>query len=113
MKKIELLFPGLGYKDVNQSLIYVYDKNKKMLFKDKTYNGKIIICLEENNLYIIKANNKYEEIISVLYVKNNEKYIIPFKSSYVCNNSITLLLTDYNYANLPIEKGMITIWQKQ
>ena len=116
MKKINLIFPGLGYRNINQALVYVYDKNNNLILNEETYNGKVDICLNKNEFYMIKAISKNEKIKTIVYINENDKYCIPFASSYICNNNlntITLLLTDYNYDNLPIEKGMIYLWQKQ
>ena len=116
MKKINLIFPGLGYRNINQALVYIYDKNNNLILKDKTYNGRLEICLIKNNIYRIKVVSKCEKINKIIYINDNDTYLIPFSSSYIFNrkeNTITLILTDYNYNNLPIEKGLINLWQKQ
>ena len=113
MKEINLIFPGLGYKDVNQAIIYVYDKNDILILKEKTYNGRLSVCLNTNSIYKVNAISKGDEIKAVIYIKDENTYVIPLKNSYVCGRTITFLLTDYNYTNLPIERGTIIIWQKQ
>ena len=118
MKKINLIFPGLGYRDINQASIYVYDKNGNLLLNKKSYNGRIEICLDTKQIYIVKAISNYETVNASIYVNSFDNYNIAFPSSYVCNNSnddntITFLLTDFNYDNLPIEKGLIYLWQEQ
>lgn len=117
LEKINLIFPGLGYSNINQALIYIYDNDGNLLHETNTYNGRISICLKEKRIYKIKAVSQYERLNNVIYINNNENYILPFSSSYVCSNvnndnTITFLLTDLNYANLPIEKGTIILWQE-
>ena len=114
MKKIELIFPGLGYNDVNQAIIYIYDQSNTLLIQEKTYNGRLSVCLNSNKFYHILIESKYEKEKYSFFLNRNNEYVFPLSSSYICTNrAITFLLTDSNYANLPIEKGMIYLWQKQ
>lgn len=114
MQKQILIFPGLGYKNINQANILIYNKNN-LVCSDRTYNGRLKVCLKTNNIYKIYVESKYENKSYSVYISTYySKYTLPLNSSYICNNkSVTFLLTDLNYDNLPIEKGMIILWQKQ
>ena len=114
MREIIFTFPGLGYKNINQAEIFIYSNNI-LILKEKTYNGRIITCLN-SDIYQITVKSKYETKRFTFFLSNhNSIYSFPLNSSYACNNgkTITFLLTDFNYINLPIEKGLINVWQKQ
>ena len=103
MKKIKLIFIGLGYNSYNQTNITIYQGNKK-IFEGRTYNNEIELCLEENNAYIIKTNSTYFNF----YVDKNDTYYFSFLNPI---RTITFILIDsYNY---PIERGEIILWQNQ
>lgn len=110
MNNIVLKFTGLGIKDVNQADVLVYDLNNKLLFKKKTYNGILNVCLKEKCFYKIKAISCYETINKTIYI--NDCWItLNFSNSLVNNNSNSRIfyLTDYNYPKLPIMKGTIIL----
>lgn len=117
MKKVELIFNGLGYNDILQACVNIYDLNGNVIATKKTYNGKINLCLENNCLYKLIAKSNIGIIKKSFYVMNNcDKYIFSFNNCIIYlkrSKIITFLLTDKNYKNLPIMKGMITLWQKQ
>lgn len=112
MKKIKLKFYGLGYNDINQAYIKIYDINNNLIYEGQTYNNEIIICLNENNIYNLYAYTCYETLNKSFYVYDQYEYNFIF-NNIIYDNTITFLLTDYNYSNLPIERGEITLWQKQ
>ena len=114
-KEIEIKFLGLGYNKFYQANIWIYDSNNNLVYKGKTYNSKINICLKKNKLYKLKATSLNENINTCFYVSNLDSYIFIFdraKNTIRQNRKITFLLTDYYYNNLPIEKGELYLWQK-
>ena len=113
MKNIKIKFYGLGYNDVNQACITIYDECNNKVFEGKTFNNIIKLCLNKNKLYKIIAVSKYEKIVNYFYVGCSNNYHFLFSNIiYEKTNSITFLLTDYYYDNLPIERGEIILWQK-
>ena len=111
MKDITLIFIGTGYKDKYQAYIEIYDINNNLIYKDYTYNGYITICLKTNTYYKIKAILDNDVLNGVIYT-NQIKYKFIFNRSYIPINITTFILTDYNYKNLPIEKGELILWQR-
>ena len=116
MKNIKLKFYGLGYNNNYQADILVYDINNNIVYEGKTYNSEIIICLEKNRVYKLVANSLGDIICTIFYIGNNCEYNFAFNRAINTNirkdSSITFLLTDYYYNNLPIERGEIILWQK-
>lgn len=116
MKKVILKFVGTGFKNNLQAKVFIYDKNKNIVFEGKTYNGYLILCLNNNSVYKLVALSYGQIIRNVFYVNNNyEKYVFYFKRSLrseASTRTITFLLKDANYNNLPVEKGEIILWQK-
>lgn len=104
MKKIKIIFPFLGYNSFNQLDISIY-KGYKKIFNGRTYNNEIELCLEKNNVYIIKSRL----INTCFYVNDRDIY---YFSLYRNNNPITFILRD-RYYNYPIERGELLLWQNQ
>ena len=116
MKKIKLKFIGLGLKNKYQAHIIIYDNNSNIIYDGDTYNGFIIVTLNTKTAYIIKATSLGDYIYSIFYVDNENceyKFIFSRSIYNTNNNIITFLLTDYNYRNLPIEKGELILWPNQ
>ena len=107
MKKLK--FYGLGYNDINQANIKIYNKNS-LIYCGKTYNNELIINLKECNIYKLIATSENEIITAYFYVSNRYEYYFVFNS--IIYNPITFLLTDYYYDNLPIERGELILWKK-
>ncbi len=113
MRKIKLKFLGTGYNDYFQATVKIYNQNE-LLIKEKTYNGELTICIEENKVYKLNAVCMNEEINICFYVDNYRKeYTFIFNRYIKKNRLITFYLTDFNYENLPIMKGEMSFWQKQ
>ena len=117
MKNIYLRFVGLGYRNINQANVFVYDEYNNVICNKKTYNGYIKVCLNTNKKYRVYVVSLSEVINSYFYVTNyNTNYIFAFPRSKCINTMvsrpITFLLKDYYY-NLLIEKGNMILWQKQ
>ena len=110
---IILNFLGLGYNNINQADVFVYDNSNNLVYNKKTYNNKLNICLEKNKVYRVVAKSLEDTIDTIIYINNNY-YCFRFKRSiiHINNNPITFLLTDYHYDNLPIERGEIVLWLK-
>lgn len=109
MKEIYLRFVGLGYNNINQACIFVYDSNNNLIIKKESYNGYIKVCLKTNKIYRVYVCSLNEVINKYFYVNNyNINYIFAFNRSIINQNSkvYTFLLTDYYY-NLPIERGYL------
>ena len=112
MKKIRLKFYGLGYSNINQALVYIYDMNNNLICENMTYNNELEICIKECSMYKLIAKSNYEILNTYFYVNENNEYFFNFESS-IYARPITFLLTDYYYSNLKIERGEITLWQRQ
>ena len=116
MKKILIKFLGLGIDDKYQACVRIYDICNNLICENKTYNGKLELCLEENKLYKLQAIFMGMEINKSFYVTNsNNVFSFTFNKLIITclSRTVTFLLTDANYTNLPIEKGKMILWQKQ
>lgn len=114
IKKIQLQFVGTGIYDEFQAYVCIYDLCGNMIYHGKTYNGKININLKTNTAYRIKARLYDECINKVFYVMKRDKIIMfVFQRALIPRRTITFLLKDANYNNLPIEKGEIILCHKQ
>ena len=116
MKIVKFLFNGLGYNNVNQANIYVYDLNNKLLCKTKTFNNSLNLSIGSNCFYKVVACKNNETIKKVIYVNNlKDTYCFAFNNSLIDNNLniVAFNLTDNNYKDLVIEKGKLMLWQKQ
>ena len=112
MKKIKLKFYGLGYSNINQALVYIYDMNNNLICECTTYNNVVDVCVNECSVYKLVAKSNYEVLSTYFYVNDSNEYFFSFESS-IYARPITFLLTDYYYSNLRIERGEITLWQRQ
>lgn len=115
MKKVKLKFYGLGYKGLYQADVLIYDDCGNLIYKGKTYNNEIILKLKCKKVYKLIAISCGDIIKVLFYVKTNCQYFFSFKRAQInLDNytSITFLLTDYYYNNLPIERGEIVLWQR-
>lgn len=111
MRKIRLKFLGLGYGRVNQALVKIYDHRGRLVCCKKTCNNEIYVCLK-NGCYFVKAYSCTGKLARRLIVSPRiNTYYFVFKN--IMYNPIsntfnrTFLLTDYNYTNLPIGKGIL------
>ena len=110
MKEVTLKFIGTGYKDKYQANINIYDMNNNLILECTTYNGYINICLKEYCYYKVISKIDNEILNGVIYI-NQDIYTFIFNRSYIPTIT-TFILTDYNYDNLPIEKGELILWQR-
>lgn len=104
MKEVTFKIIGIGCI----ANITIYDNKKSIIYDTKIYNGKIKLCLKENNSYllIVRKNNRVLKRVICIDDKTN-KFIFSFYNYRI----ITFLLKDYYY-NLPIMKGELILWQK-
>ena len=72
------------------------------------------VSLERNKVYRLFAISYNNTINAAFYVSENKnKYVFIFQRSIYNNfRTITFLLKDANYSNLPIGEGELVIWQK-
>ena len=108
MKNIKIKFYGLGFNDINQAKVFIYDLFGNIIYEGITYNNEINICIKEKDIYRIIAISSCSKIINNFYVGNNDYYCFSFYR-IIKNTPITFLLTDYYYNNLPIEKGELIL----
>ena len=114
IKNIILKFIGVGIKEYYQAYVKVFGKDNKLIYSGYTYNGEIKLLVCKDNIYRVEAYFYDEFINNTFLVTNDNTYVFWFNHViYKGNNTITFLLTDYNYTNLPIERGSIIVWQKQ
>ena len=111
MKEVNLIFVSLGYNTFYQAQIYIYDINNNLIYEGTTYNGKIKLCLLNNNGYRLKIITCNQVIITSFYVSNSyDNYY--FNTNTNISRNITFILKDYYY-NLMISKGELILWQRQ
>ncbi len=102
---------GLGIYEYYQADIDIYDDDN-LVYRGKTYNGKLYINLVEGNVYKLVATTYNNKLISSFYVlkgQNEYRFILNNLTKKI--RTITFHLKDANYYNLPIQKGMITFVQ--
>lgn len=104
-----LRFIGAGYNNTYQVKIKIYHNNE-LIFEGITYNGKIEVCLKENEIYKIETCFLNKITSTYLYVR--KKSIYTFILEHTLYKTITISLVDFYY-NLPIKRGEIFLWQRQ
>ena len=116
IKQIKLIFIGSSLYNYKKENIKIYDLDNNLILNTNLYNGEIRFLAQEKTFYKIKANIMNEEINKVFYVNNDDTYSFILNriiiDKKINNKSITFLLTDKLYANLPIMNGEIILWQK-
>ena len=55
MKDVTLKFCGLGYNNINQADVLIYDNCGNLVFEGITYNNLLTIKLCKNNVYRLIA----------------------------------------------------------
>lgn len=90
------------------SNIKIYDGNN--IVCDRICNGYILFKGKINKIYKIVITSKYGCIISSFIVNKNLNTII-YSFNQNSHKIVTFKLYDSNYENLPIEKGVIKLWQ--
>ena len=105
MQEVILSFFPTGYKDYYQVKLRIFDNNRELIFEGKTFNGKIKLCLLKKKTYLLEATLGSNQLIVPFYVTNYH-YVILFNNDNI--DTITFLLTDYHYDNLPIMKGVLS-----
>lgn len=110
MNIIKIKFRGLGYGDIFQAQVFLYDK-KNLIAVEQTKNGFFQISLEPEKVYHMIAISPNEILKRVFYVDKKRKiYCFSFRRALFYSKSIvTFHLTDFYYRNLPIKKGEIIL----
>ncbi len=113
MVNITLRFLGVGYNNINQAYVFIYDEFGNIIYSGQTYNGEVNVFLACNKLYKIEASFLNYYIKTSFFVRDNFVYTFMFNNTLLDSyNNTTLLLTDYYYDNLSIEKGELILWKK-
>ena len=113
MKNVLLLFNGTGFNDCMQANVQIYDLCGNKICESNTYNGKLMVGLKINNFYVVKANVLGNVISNTIYINDCNKFCFSFPWVFIKNmRTITFVLTDSYYFNLPIGEGEILLWQK-
>ena len=115
MKKIIIKFMGMGLCPRCQALVTVYDMKGCLAAKGCTKRGEYCFKAHEKSFYRVCYDINRLVSCKTIYVNNSwNRY--PFFYQGVIDNqapqTITFLLTDQSYANLPISKGEMMLWQK-
>ena len=109
---ILLRFYGLGIKDIMHANIKIMN-DCDVAFDGVTYNGQVAVCLKPCCVYTLYAYSYGEEINIYFYVDNKRDcYYFYFPRSIYSNRVITILLMDFNYPDLLIERGNLILWKK-
>ena len=110
MNNIKIKIIGLGYGNINQADVLIYNMKGNLISDKRTYNNEVCFCLDTCNIYKVVIKNKNINISKIFYALDNSIIYINLYEFYP--RTITFLLTDYYYENLPIMKGEIILWQK-
>ena len=115
LKEIEIKILGTGINNAYQACVSIYNSCGELVYEGLTYNGCVCVNLNVCDGYIIAIKGCGINKREVFYVN-------PYTTCYTFNNYelesslqdiVTFQLTDFNYDNLPIMKGEITLWQRQ
>lgn len=111
MRRIKLKFLGLGYTKINQAYVRVYNMKGCLIYQGWTYNNQICLCLK-SGCYKLVATSCTGRIKQCFRVTNSiNTYYFTFRNALYNSNAnarnLTFLLTDSNYSDLPIGKGIL------
>lgn len=116
MRKIKLKF--CDFLNICNYKIFIYDENNHLL-KSMEINNSNYIPLEITycGIYKIVIISKHlypKKRCFVLYLdrKTPDTLLIPYQVRQKKSRKIEFNLTDEVYKGLPIEKGEITLWEK-
>ena len=112
MREIKIKFYGLGYDNVYQAYIKIYNSKKILIYEGTTYNNEVEVLLNMCELYKISIKTCNEELNINVYINQIKINIYLNKYIIKINHIVTFLLTDYYYDNLKIERGDLTLWPK-
>ena len=105
---ITLKFLGTGYNDYYQASVKIYDYNNCIVYDGISYNSIVNVCLDKGCVYKVYAVLFGYYLIASIYVGNEDVFIFNF-NPFIEYRTVTFLLTDYNYYNLPIMEGEILL----
>ncbi len=90
--------------------VIIMNSNGNIIYNDYTYNGKVNVCLDVNQIYKVIGISCGEIININIYIDSkHNNYLLYFPRSIKVDHIITFLLTDSYYENLPIERGELKI----
>lgn len=105
--------------DIYKYNIKIYDLDNRLIYCENTDEMGIVYFEPKNyglyKIVITNNDNMYPRKIysNILIFNNYHTFLFIFYKNLINKfNSVTIILTDKNYKNLPIEKGEILLWQK-
>lgn len=102
-----LKFLGTGFKNYFQARVKIFDSNNCLVYDGFSSDGIIRICLDRGCAYRVYAFLLNYYFVTTIYIVKQD--LFTFNLSPLCNRTITFLLTDYNYDNLPIMEGELIL----
>lgn len=114
MKNIQINCLSNDSLCINKCHICIYDLNEKLIFEDYTNElGFVTFKPSHYGFYKIIIENKIkcEKLCTSIFINKNFCDKLLFKFSNKKYHSIKVNLID-KYYGIPIEKGVITLWQK-
>ena len=108
MRKITIKFMGMGRC---QAKVDIYDLKGCKIASGFTKYGVFNFCGKDKAFYKIVFTINGITNCKTIYANSNY-YPIMYQGTIFSRN-VTFLLTDQSYANLPINKGEMILWQKQ
>lgn len=106
IKKISLIF-----EEAYPLYIKIYNPDNKLIYDNIVNNGKLLLYLNECLAYRIIVISPVVILKTSFYVNHCNKYYFKMNNNSL-ERTITFLLTDANYNNLPIERGVMYLWQR-
>ena len=110
MRKIVIQFMGMGVCDKCQAKVTVFDLNGCKVTSGYTKCGRFVFCGKDRVFYKIKYTINGITNFKTIYANSN--YYPIMYQGIISSRPIAFLLTDDYYANLPIKKGEMMLWQK-
>ena len=112
MKKIVIKFMGMSPCKKCQAKVTICDLKGCVLANGYTNNGAFCFYGKLKNFYKVWFNINGIRNCKTIYINGDTCYPIYYQSIIASQRTITFLLTDQSYANLPIDKGELIVWQK-
>lgn len=99
----------INCKSLNDDLrVLIYNDDYRCIYNHVNKSICINLC---DGIYKLQLSNRYGIINTYIFIyKNNTKLNIYY--NYYVNNKRKIILTDYHYKGLKIERGIINLCQK-
>ncbi|MBR4231325.1 MAG: hypothetical protein IKR74_04140 [Bacilli bacterium] len=110
MRKITIKFMGMGACPKCQAKVTIYNLNGQKIASGYTKCGIFVFCGKDKDFYKIVFTINGITNCRTIYANSN--YYPIMYQSIIFSRRVTFLLTDQFYANLPINKGEMILWQK-